>query len=110
MEALHPEPISQTQNKQTVSQNCVLKLIVLPPSLPRPATATRSCDSVMGMSTGASWAALVLAVCVLCGQGKKTYRTREANLQGEVEDNLHVGRSLNLLPRYGFLTLSVKVS
>ncbi|XP_063595079.1 torso-like protein isoform X1 [Penaeus indicus] len=68
-----------------------------------------ACDSVMGMSTGASWAALVLAVCVLCGQGKKTYRTREASLQGEVEDNLHVGRSLNLLPRYGFLTLSVKV-
>lgn len=72
--------------------------------------AIRSCDSVMGMSTGASWAALVLAVCVLCGQGKKTYRTREANLEEDVEDNLQVGLSLNLLPRYGFLTLSVKVS
>ncbi|XP_069940786.1 torso-like protein isoform X1 [Cherax quadricarinatus] len=69
-----------------------------------------ACDSVMGVGSGASWAALVLAVCVLCGEAKKS-RTRDAEQDNDVDtsDYLKVGRSLNLLPRYGFLTLSIKV-
>ncbi|KAK4306444.1 hypothetical protein Pmani_021740 [Petrolisthes manimaculis] len=78
---------------------------------------------------GGSWAALVLAVCVLCGEGgggagaggaSAAATPRQAPPHTHPDDNsnnevspdtsyLRVGRSLNLLPRYGFLTLSIKV-
>ncbi|XP_071524926.1 torso-like protein isoform X2 [Panulirus ornatus] len=67
----------------------------------------------MGVGGGTSWAALVLAVCVLCGETKKsTSRTRQTDQDNNLvnsSDYLKVGRSLNLLPRYGFLTFSIKV-
>ncbi|KAK7068937.1 hypothetical protein SK128_008289 [Halocaridina rubra] len=70
----------------------------------------------LGGGGGMSWIALVLAVCALCGEGREA-RARPRDV-GEEEGDLgssttseylQVGRSLNLLPRYGFLTLSVKV-
>ncbi|XP_042219622.1 torso-like protein isoform X2 [Homarus americanus] len=70
-----------------------------------------ACDSVMGVGVGTSWAALILAVCVLCGESKNS-TTRDADEDNDIitsSDYLKVGRSLNLLPRYGFLTLSIKV-
>lgn len=57
----------------------------------------------------------MLAVCVLCGEGKSrgaAATTRQAPEDNELtfdNDYLKVGHSLNLLPRYGFLTLSIKV-
>ncbi|KAG7170281.1 Torso-like protein-like [Homarus americanus] len=65
----------------------------------------------MGVGVGTSWAALILAVCVLCGESKNS-TTRDADEDNDIitsSDYLKVGRSLNLLPRYGFLTLSIKV-
>ncbi|XP_045598839.1 torso-like protein isoform X2 [Procambarus clarkii] len=66
----------------------------------------------MNVSAGSSWATLVLAVCVLCGEAKDgSSRTRDVqdNDLDSSDEYLKVGRSLNLLPRYGFLTLSIKV-
>ncbi|XP_066956043.1 torso-like protein isoform X2 [Macrobrachium rosenbergii] len=78
-----------------------------------------ACDTVMasgGGGTTVSWTALVLAVCVLCVEGKAAQVREAGGADDETEltssssdEYLHVGRSLNLLPRYGFLTLSIKV-
>lgn len=84
--------------------------------------------SVFSWSSGSSkmraaeraplWTALLLLLCVSCAADNSTRRPPE-NLQEDdsindvaaaTNDYLQVGRSLNLLPRYGFLTLSIKVS
>ncbi|KAG0712815.1 Torso-like protein [Chionoecetes opilio] len=71
-----------------------------------------ACDSAAAMGGAASWAALVVAVCVLCGESEASVADiRQAYYENELASDyyLQVGRSFNLLPRFGFLTLSIKV-
>ncbi|CAL4068426.1 unnamed protein product [Meganyctiphanes norvegica] len=66
----------------------------------------------MGLGSGPQVAALLMAVCILCGEGGKrngSHRTRNTDYQDENDGNITVGKTVNLLPRYGFLTLSIKV-
>ncbi|KAK8387773.1 hypothetical protein O3P69_018328 [Scylla paramamosain] len=64
------------------------------------------------MGGAGAWAALVVAVCVMCGEGEGSVTPSPHELyENELASNdyLKVGRSLNLLPRFGFLSLSIKV-
>ncbi|XP_045103903.1 torso-like protein isoform X1 [Portunus trituberculatus] len=64
------------------------------------------------MGGAGAWAALVVAVCVMCSEGEGGVAPSTAELyENELGSNdyLKVGRSLNLLPRFGFLSLSIKV-
>lgn len=65
----------------------------------------------MAMGRTEPWVTLVVAVCVLCGETEASAAARrQAYYDNELlSDNFQVGRSLNLMPRYGFLTLSIKV-
>ena len=65
------------------------------------------------MGGAGTWAALVVAVCVMCGESEASAAAvRQAYYENELASNdyLKVGRSFNLLTRFGFLTLSIKVS
>lgn len=71
-------------------------------------------SSLVGGMSWTTW--MLVVVCVLCGESKRAQAVVTAevanednNITASPTDYLHVGRSLNLLPRYGFLTLSVKV-
>ncbi|XP_076061681.1 membrane-attack complex domain containing protein torso-like isoform X2 [Oratosquilla oratoria] len=76
-----------------------------------------ACESVMAGDGAAAaagsgtWAALVLAVCLVCSEGRRG-NPRERNTADHDNDplgELQVGRSMNILPRYGYLALSIKV-